>query len=105
MKLRFGVTGVGHRGMVLVRTLARMDDAAIVGLADLDAGRLDAAASEFGVDQTFSLVSEMVDSMDLDAVLVLTPDAAHHPHLSHPAEVAGLVIGFCQNWGLRSGNG
>ena len=53
--------------MVLVRTLARMDDAAIVGLADLDAGRLDAAASEFGVDQTFSLVSEMVDA-DLKTV-------------------------------------
>jgi virulence factor len=56
-----------------------MDDASIVGLADLDPGRLAAAAAEFGVDRTFTLVSEMVDSMDLDAVLVLTPDAAHHP--------------------------
>lgn len=79
MKLRFGVTGVGHRGMTLARTLAGMDDATIVGVADLDAGRLAAAAAEFGVDRTFALVSEMVDSMDLDAVLVLTPDAAHHP--------------------------
>ena len=79
MKLRFGVTGVGHRGMTLARTLAGMDDATIVGLADLDPGRLAAAAAEFGVERTFALVSEMVDSMDLDAVLVLTPDAAHHP--------------------------
>ena len=92
MKLRFGVTGVGHRGMTLARTLARMDDAAIVGLADLDAGRLDAAASEFAVDQTFSLVSEMVDSMDLDAVLVLTPDAAHHPQTIRCLEAGVHVL-------------
>ena len=92
MKLRVGITGVGHRGIGLARELAGMEDASIVALADLDARRLDTAAQELGVDRTFSLLSEMLDSVKLDAVLVLTPDQAHKPQAIRSLESGVHVL-------------
>ena len=77
MKVRVGVVGVGHRGIQIARSAAALDDVTVAALADLDEGRLNDAASEFGVDKTFTLLSQMLESVDLDAVLVLTPDLAH----------------------------
>ena len=77
MKVRVGVVGVGHRGIQIARSAAALDDVTVAALADLDEGRLNDAASEFGVDRTFTLLSQMLESVDLDAVLVLTPDLAH----------------------------
>ena len=79
MDIRVGVAGVGHRGLGLVRTLAKMDDVELAAVADLSPERLQSAAQEFSVDKTFSLLSDMLDSVNLDAVLILTPDVAHHP--------------------------
>ena len=79
MKIRVGVAGVGHRGLGLTRILAAMEDVALVALADLDAPRLQRAAREFKVDRTFAYLGQMLDSVRLDAVLILTPDLAHHP--------------------------
>ena len=77
MKVRVGIVGVGHRGIQIARSAAALDDVTVTALADLDEGRLTDAASEFGVDKTFTLLSQMLESVDLDAVLVLTPDLAH----------------------------
>ena len=77
MKLRFGIVGVGHRGITLARTLAGMDDVELAGLADQDPQRLRAAAGELGVYHTYPKLSEMLDGLSLDAILVLTPDLAH----------------------------
>ena len=77
MKLRFGVVGVGHRGITLARTLAGMDDVELAGLADQDPQRLRAAAGELGVDRTYPALSDMLEGLSLDAIMVLTPDLAH----------------------------
>ncbi|MCZ6677878.1 MAG: Gfo/Idh/MocA family oxidoreductase [Candidatus Poribacteria bacterium] len=79
MKVRVGVVGVGHRGMSFVHALAKMEDVTLVALADLHPQRLQLAAQEFDVDRQFTHLSEMLDSVKLDAVLILTPDLAHHP--------------------------
>ncbi len=77
MTIRVGIAGVGHRGIQLARAAAALDDVAVTALADLDESRLAVAAREFGVDAAFPLLSQMLDSVELDAVLVLTPDLAH----------------------------
>lgn len=92
MKIRVGVTGVGHRGIGLTRTLAKMEDVVLVALADLDPQRLQRAAREFGVDKTFTLLSDMLESVSLDAVLILTPDLAHHPQTLKSLEAGVHVL-------------
>lgn len=77
MKIRFGIVGVGHRGITLARKLAAMDDVDLAGLADQDAQRLEAVAGELGVDNTYPLLSEMLEGLSLDAIMVLTPDLVH----------------------------
>jgi virulence factor len=92
MKIRVGVAGVGHRGLGLARNLAQMEDVDLVALADLSPQRLQSAAQEFGVEKTFSLLSDMLDSVKLDAVLILTPDLAHHPQTLHSLEAGVHVL-------------
>ena len=92
MKIRVGVAGVGHRGLGLARNLAKMEDVDLVALADLSPQRLQSAAQEFGVEKTFSLLSDMLDSVKLDAVLILTPDLAHHPQTLHSLEAGVHVL-------------
>ena len=92
MKVRFGVAGVGHRGMGLTRDLAAMEDVSLVALADLDAQRLQSAAQELGVDRTFGLLSEMLESVSLDAVLILTPDLGHRAQAIRSLEAGVHVL-------------
>lgn len=79
MKVRLGITGLGHRGMQLLTKVAAMPDVDIVALADLSVDRRETAAREFGVSATFELLSELLHRVRVDAVMVLTPDAAHYP--------------------------
>ena len=79
MKVRVGVVGVGHRARSFLPALAKMEDVKLLALADLDGLRLQTAANEYKVDHTFALLSEMLDAVRLDAVVILTPDPSHHP--------------------------
>jgi len=92
MTVRVGVVGVGHRGIGHLRALARIEDASLVALADLNSQRLQRAAQEFGVDKTFTLLSEMLENAKLDAVLILTPDLAHHPQTIKSLEAGVHVL-------------
>ncbi len=92
MKIRVGVAGVGHRGLGLARSLAKLEDVELAALADLSPQRLEAAAQEFDVDRTFSLISEMLESTALDAVLILTPDLAHHAQTLHSLDAGVHVL-------------
>ena len=92
MKVRVGIVGVGHRGIQIARSAAALDDVTVAALADLDEGRLNDAASEFGVDKTFTLLSQMMESVDLDAVLVLTPDLAHRDQAIAALEAGKHVL-------------
>ena len=77
-KLRMGVIGLGMgRGHVK----GYQDDprAEVVALCDINEKRLEAAAAEFKVPQTYRDAGEMFDKADLDAVSVATPNILHAP--------------------------
>ena len=92
MKARVGIVGVGHRGIQIARSAAALDDVTVAALADLDEDRLASAASELGVDERFALLSQMLESVDLDAVLVLTPDLAHRDQAIAALEAGKHVL-------------
>lgn len=75
-KLRLGVIGVGGRGAA---NLAGVAGENIVALCDVDDGRLQAAAAQHTGAATFQRYQEMFAAVELDAVVVSTPDHTHAP--------------------------
>lgn len=68
-----GAGGIAHRHLDVI---AGFDDVEIVGFADPDLGRSDAAAMRFGA-KAFAHHREMLDAVRPDAVYVCVPPFAH----------------------------
>lgn len=89
-KLRMGVVGLGMgRGHLMgYRTHPCAEVAAI---CDVNTDRLDAAAKEFGISQTYTDAVRMFREADLDGVSIATPNKFHAP-LTIAALEAGLHV-------------
>ncbi|MET9494515.1 Gfo/Idh/MocA family oxidoreductase [Streptomyces sp. NPDC006552] len=73
--LTLGLIGAGVISGQYLETIARLDDLALVAVADLDPARAAAAADAHGA--TALTVPELLRREDIDAVLNLTVPAAH----------------------------
>jgi len=89
-RLRIGIIGVGGiaRTAHIPAYLAHKGEAEIVACADVSLERAQAAASEFGIPHAFGDFQEMLNSVELDAVSVCTPNKFHAP-----ATIAALEAG------------
>jgi predicted dehydrogenase len=58
-----------------------MRGANLVALCDNDAARARALADRFGVPDVFTDFEELLDSDELDAVVIATPNHLHEPHV------------------------
>ncbi|GGE03524.1 glycosyl transferase family 1 [Aureimonas endophytica] len=74
--IRIGFVGVGGIAQRHLGILEHFDDVAIVGFADPDRARAEAAAVRFGA-RAFDDASAMMDACDLDAVYICVPPFAH----------------------------
>ena len=75
--LRLGVIGVGRQGTGHLEELLKRSDVHVVGVADVDAAHL-AAASERSRDLvTYRDYRELLTRIDLDGVVIATPDHWH----------------------------
>jgi predicted dehydrogenase len=78
--VRVGVVGCGWWSTATHLPALQADPrAAIAALVDRDPARLQAAAERFGVSDVYSDVGEMVNSAELDAVVIAVPHTAHYP--------------------------
>ena len=75
-KLRLGVIGVGNRGRDNLNAVAGEH---IAALCDVDTAMLAPARERFPDARVFRDFREMIATMDLDAVVVSTPDHTHAP--------------------------
>ncbi|MEC8114323.1 MAG: Gfo/Idh/MocA family oxidoreductase [Planctomycetota bacterium] len=76
-RLRLGIIGVGNRGAA---NLAAVGHEHVVALCDVDDRYLKSAANEYQDAATFRDYREMLNAdLDLDAVVVSTPDHTHAP--------------------------
>ena len=75
-KTRLAFIGVGGIAQRHLDIIAGFDDVELVGFADPDLGRADAAAMRFGA-KAFSHHKEMLDAVSPDAVYVCVPPFAH----------------------------
>jgi predicted dehydrogenase len=74
MTIRAGVIGAGRLGRQHARVYAEMAGCVLVGVHDIDAGRAEAVAHEFGV-RAFEQCHALLDAVD--AVSVAVPTAEH----------------------------
>ncbi|MBQ8305167.1 MAG: Gfo/Idh/MocA family oxidoreductase [Blautia sp.] len=83
------VIGAGFIGAVHIETIRRLGKVRIVALCD--ANGAEEKAAQFGIEQVFTDYREMIDSCDLDAVHICTPNFTHY-------EIAKYAIGHGVNF-------
>jgi len=76
-RIRVGVIGAGIWGATHVRAYAQHASADLVAVCDLEEARAQQVAEEAGTAKPFTSVEQMLAEVELDAVSVVTPDAAH----------------------------
>lgn len=78
--MRVGVAGTGHWAVTAhLPAIRAHPDAELVAVADPYAPNLERARRLFDVPRTFPDAEAMLESCELDAVVVATPHATHHP--------------------------
>ena len=78
-KVKFGVVGVGSRGLnAFSKMICDRSDAEVVAFCDTNAIRMKNAAKKLNISPNFySSITEMVKNETLDAVVITTPDFYH----------------------------
>lgn len=90
--LRIGLLGCGRISKVHARSIGQIDGATVAGLADPFPEAAEALARQTGA--TVLSAEALIDSDDIDAVVIGTPTDTHYA-LIHAAAQAGKAI-FCE---------
>lgn len=75
--IRIGVTGYGYWGPNLVRNFGEASDSRVVAIADLRPERLQLAATRYPAMRVTADAGDLLDSPDIDAIVVSTPVSTH----------------------------
>jgi predicted dehydrogenase len=77
-KVKLGVVGLGWVAQVIhLPILARLSDADVVCVCDVDKAKARVVAEKFGITRVYTDVQKMVESEDIAAVIVATSTDAH----------------------------
>jgi predicted dehydrogenase len=88
-RLRVGVVGAGIRGSLFTRAIGQHPDAEVVAVCDVNGGAAQRVADAYGLTVFANHEAMLNSSLDLDAVVIATPDFAHRDAAIAAAE-AGL---------------
>ena len=77
-KIRIGSVGLGRLGLQHAENIvARIQNAELTCLCDIDQKKLDETADRLAVQQRFTSFEEMIATADLDAVVLVSPSGLH----------------------------
>jgi predicted dehydrogenase len=80
-QVRIGVVGVGAiTQLAHLPALSRLRGAEVVALCDNDGPKAAALAERFGVHDVFTDIEDLLE-LEMDAVIVATPNHLHEPHV------------------------
>ena len=86
-RLRLGFIGVGNRGDQVLDAFLQQSDAELVAVCDLSPAYMDFAAKKAGTSpKQFKDYRALLDSRDIDAVVIATPDHWHALQTIHACE-------------------
>lgn len=77
MPFKFGIIGTGIMGKAGGNILQLIDGVEVVALADVSDASLKEAQKEFGINNGYLQYQDMLETENLDAVYVATPDQYH----------------------------
>jgi predicted dehydrogenase len=81
-KIRIGVVGAGAIAQLAhLPVLSKMRGAEVVALCDNDGPKARALADRFGIENTFTDMEDLLETDDLHAVVIATPNHLHEPHV------------------------
>jgi predicted dehydrogenase len=90
--VRIGLVGAGAIAQLThLPLLSKMRGAKLVAVCDNDRAKARALAERFGIDETYNDIEDLLESGDLQAVVVATPNHLHEPHVLS-ALAAGLDV-------------
>lgn len=79
--LRIGIIGTGGRGVSCFGKLLKAHDDVQLFLADANSQRVVEAAHDLGDAQTYTSIEGMLGEVELDGVVITTPDFMHADHV------------------------
>ena len=81
-RLRVGIVGAGAITQVAhLPVLKRLKQAEVVAICDPDVPKARALAERFGVPDTFDDIEDMVQHVELEALLICSPNHLHESHV------------------------
>jgi len=81
-EVRIGIVGAGGIAqMAHLPAIAKTKSARLVALCDNDRAKARALADRFEVPDVFTDIDELLETDELDAVIVATPNHLHEPHV------------------------
>lgn len=86
-----GLVGLGTMGRNHLRILSDMDEAYLWGAVDTDPGAQARASKDYEGLAIYESLEDMLDAVDLDAVVIAAPTSAHY-ELAETALKAGLHV-------------
>ncbi|MGG3467294.1 Gfo/Idh/MocA family oxidoreductase [Neobacillus pocheonensis] len=86
--LKIVQVGIGAWGYSWIKVIQESSEWELAGIVDLNSALLEKACAEYGVDPntTFTSLSEAIEKLDADAVLVTTPPEYHAPVVNEALE-------------------
>ena len=90
--VRCGIIGAGIMGELHAKACHQFAGSQLVALCDVNEEKAGALAERYHVTDVFTDYKKMLDSCDLDAVHVLTPDFAHRDPVVHALDAGKNVI-------------
>ncbi len=75
--IRLGVVGLRNIGMNHVRRATALEDIEVVAVSDVDAERVEAAKTEFGIDTGYTEMRELFADERIDGVVLALPNPLH----------------------------
>ena len=90
--VRIGVVGAGAIAQLThLPLLSKMRGAKLVAVCDNDRAKARALADRFDIDDTYNDIEDLLESGDLQAIVVATPNHLHEPHVLS-ALAAGIDV-------------
>ncbi len=92
-RLQIAVLGAGGAAQVVhLPILARLPGVKIVGIADLDSQKAQTIGERFGIERVADDLIGLASGVELDAVLVCTPNGAHEQGVLDALELGAHVL-------------
>ena len=89
-KIKIALIGAGSMGLHHARDINELENTELVAICDIDQIRADQSAQEYGVPAYYHHI-EMLDQVDLDAILIATPHYDHSP-IARDAFARGIHV-------------